>query len=71
MDVEENLVPLCVDCHQKIHVRGASNFIGFLQKLRIKRLKWLAPDFSQTITNTKPSFSGTTVEDQEERNFGR
>ena len=68
-NAEENLIPLCFKHHIEIHARGAFNSIKHLQELRSKRIKWLpAPDISQTTTNTKPSFSGTTAEDQQEEN---
>jgi hypothetical protein len=59
---EENLIPLCSKHHFQIHVRGASRFMGELQRIRTERLKWLHG--SQTIINTSSSFSGTTMDDQ-------
>ena len=37
-DDEDNLVPLCFDCHEKIHASGANNWIEYLIELRGKRL---------------------------------
>ena len=67
-NAEENLIPLCFKHHIEIHARGAFNSIKHLQELRSKRIKWLVPNISQTTTNTKLSFSGTTAEDRQEEN---
>jgi hypothetical protein len=34
----ENLVPLCLECHRRIHNTGAINWVGYLTDLREKRL---------------------------------
>ena len=41
-DVRENLVPLCIECHRRVHNTGAINWVGFLTDLRARRLKDLA-----------------------------
>jgi len=67
-DAEDNLVPLCEKHHREIHARGAFNFIGKLQRLRRERIKWLSRNTSPMTTSTRPSYSGTTTEDQMQQN---
>ncbi len=41
-DSEENKVPLCHDCHRRIHDGGAANWIDYLTDLRERRLEEFA-----------------------------
>jgi hypothetical protein len=40
-DVEENKVPLCDRCHEKVHAGHSLYWMRFLKNLRIRRLKEL------------------------------
>ena len=44
LDEEDNLVPLCYECHDRIHKSGAGLWVGYLRKLRDKRLNEYGTD---------------------------
>lgn len=41
-DNDENKVPLCLECHRRIHNTGAVNWVKYLTELRKKRLEEFA-----------------------------